>query len=213
MSLVLYGYWRSSSAWRVRIALHHKELDFRYVPVNLLKGEQHAPEFLQHSPRGEVPVLEVSDGDTVRRVTQSLAIIELLEELYPARPLLPKDPWARAAARELAQMIASGIQPLQNLAVAKEVKALGGDERAWTQRAIARGLTALEARAQDTAGTFMIGDAVSLADACLVPQLYAARRFGVELGAYPTLVAIEGRCAALGAFARAHADAQPDAVQ
>jgi maleylpyruvate isomerase len=214
MKLTLYNYWRSSSSWRVRIALAHKQLDYRYVPVNLLEGEQHAPEFVALSPRGEVPLLEIEEGGGVRRLSQSLAICELLDELYRDRPqMLPKDPWARAQVRELVLMIATGIQPLQGPSTTNKVKELGGDERAWNKYFIGAGLLALEQRAKETSGKYLHGDAMSLADACLVPQLFAARRFGVELGGCTTLLRVEKTCSDQPAFIRAHAERQVDTVR
>jgi maleylpyruvate isomerase len=208
----LYGYWRSSSAWRVRIGLSHKGVAFENVPVNLAptSSAQHAPSYRAVNPMAQVPVLELADG---RRLTQSLAILELLDELRPSPPLLPRDPWARGQARMLAEIVNSGTQPLQNLDVLQKLKALGADEQAWARDVIARGLAALESAAQASAGRHLVGDDVSLADVLLVPQLFNARRFQVALDPYPTLVAIEARCQALPAFAETHPDRMPDAVR
>jgi maleylpyruvate isomerase len=207
----LYGYWRASSPWRVRIALEHKGVSYEYIPVNLAQGEQLGAPFAEKNPLAQLPVLEIMVNGRLERVTQSLAIIELLEELHPTPALLPKDPVQRARARQYALTIASGIQPFQNPATHKEVKALGGDERAWTQTFMRRGLAALESEVRQTAGTYMVGEAVSIADVCLAPQLYAVRRFDVDVAAYPTLARIETAVAALPAFQRAHADRQIDA--
>jgi maleylpyruvate isomerase len=207
----LYSYWRSSSAWRVRIALAWKAIPFELQLVHLIKdgGEQNTPAFRDVNPLGQVPVLELDDG---RRLSQSMAILEYLEERHPAPPLLPADPWSRARARQLAEMVNAGIQPHQNLATLRHVKgALGGDPDVWVRHFVGRGLAALESTAGDTAGTFMVGDAPSFADLYLVPQLYSARRYQVDLAPYPTLVRVEAACAALPAFQLAHADAQPDA--
>jgi maleylpyruvate isomerase len=209
----LYGYWRSSSSWRVRIALSWKRLPFEYAPVHLLRdgGEQWAPAHRARSPMGKVPVLELDDG---RHLTESMAILAYLDEEHPEPPLLPRDPFLRARARMLAEMVNSGIQPLQNLEVLRHVKdVLGRDEKAWAAGWNARGLAALETAAGETAGRFCVGDAPSIADVYLVPQLYAARRFGVSLEATPTLVRIEAACAALPAFAESHPDRQPDAAR
>ncbi|AKU93059.1 maleylacetoacetate isomerase [Vulgatibacter incomptus] len=209
----LHGYWRSSASWRVRIALAHKGLAYEYVPVHLVRGggEQHSEAHRAKNPMAQVPVLELDDGTML---SQSLAIIEWLEETHPTPPLLPKDPVARARARQLAEMVNAGIQPLQNIGVQQHLVSLGlgVDEKAWTVHWIRRGLGALEAVAKNTAGRFCVGDAVSVADACLVPQLYGARRFAIDVADYPTLARIEEACAALPAFAAAHADRQPDAV-
>jgi maleylpyruvate isomerase len=209
--VILYDYWRSSSAWRVRVALHWKGIPFERRVVNLIKdgGEQHAGAFEAMNPSRQVPVLVTDDG---RPIAQSMAIIGYLEERFPNPPLLPADAWLRARARQLAEMVNSGTQPLQNLTVLDRVQAGGLDRNEWARHFIARGLAALEAAAQETAGAFLIGDAVSLADAYLIPQLYNARRFNVDLAPIPTLVRIEAACAALPAFAAAHPDAQSDAV-
>jgi maleylpyruvate isomerase len=208
----LYDYWRSSSAWRVRIALHIKGVAYEREAVNLSPhgGAQHAPAFREKNPIGQVPVLELDDG---RRITQSMAIIAYLDERFPAPLLLPADAWLRARARQLAEMVNAGIQPLQNLDTLLRVKhELGGDAEAWARHFIGRGLGALELAAAETAGTYLVGEAPSLADLYLVPQLYNARRYGVELAPFPLLVRVEAACAALPAFQAAHPDAQPDAV-
>lgn len=222
----LHDYWRSSSAWRVRLALHWKGIAFERQAVNLLGpassasgarvGQQHDASFTALSPLGQVPVLELDAAETagspVRHLTQSLAILEYLEERYPTPPLLPLDRLLRARARQLASMIVSGIQPLHNLATTEHVKsALQGDAGAWTRHFIARGLTALEnAAAGPATGAFLVGDSVTFADVCLIPQLYAARRFSVALDSFPTLLRAEAACVVLPAFVAAHADRQSD---
>ena len=207
----LYGYWRSSSSWRVRIALLHKRIPFEYAPVHLLRdgGEQWTPAHRARSPMGKIPVLELDDG---RHLTESMAILAYLEEQHPDPPLLPHDPYLRARARMIAEMVNSGIQPLQNLEVLRHVKdVLGRDDKAWAAVWNARGVAALEAAVGETAGRFCVGDEPSLADVYLVPQLYSARRVGVSLEAAPTLVRIEANLAALPAFVDSHPDRQPDA--
>jgi maleylpyruvate isomerase len=160
----------------------------------------------------EVPTLEWLEGSTVRRISQSLAIIGHLERVAPQPPLTPADPFAAARAWQLAEMVNSGTQPLQNSAVLLRVKnQLGADEQAWARHFIGRGLHALEQVAAETAARFLVGDAVSVADVCLIPQLYNARRFGVDLGAFPILTQVEARCLALPVFADSHPDRQPDA--
>ena len=208
----LYDYWRSSSAWRVRIVLHWKGIAFERVVTNLIKdgGEQHTPAFRDKNPLGQVPVLELDDG---RRISQSMAIIHYLEEQFPSPAVLPSDAWLRARSHQLAEMVNSGIQPLGNLAVLQHVKAaLGADPDVWVRHFVGRGLAALERAAQETVRTFLVGDAPSLADIYLVPQLYVARRYGVDLGAYATLTRVEAACAALPAWRAAHPDVQTDAV-
>jgi maleylpyruvate isomerase len=189
----------------VRTALHYKGLTFEYVPVHLVKREQFAEGYARLNPMEQVPTLELDDG---RRLTQSLAIIEYLDETHPTPPLLPRDPYLRARARQLAEVVNSGIQPLQNTSVMQKIKQDGGDDRAWNQHWIDKGLRALDATAADCAGTFLVGDSVSIADVCLVPQLYNARRFDVPISAL--LMRIEEACLALPAFQAAHADRQPD---
>lgn len=211
----LHGYWRSSAAWRVRIALNLKGLDWTAVPVHLLRdgGEQRRPEYLALNPQGLIPALEI-DGAVL---TQSLAIIEYLDETVPAPPLLPRDAAGRARVRSLAQLVACDVHPLNNLRVLQYLTGpLGLDEArrdAWVRHWIDAGLAALEARLAREAGTgrFCHGDAPGLADCCLVPQLYNARRFGCALDALPTIRRIEAACGELDAFRLAAAEAQPDA--
>jgi maleylpyruvate isomerase len=208
----LHAYYRSSASYRVRLALAHKALSYDVVPVSLREGSQLAAAHLAKNPIGQVPVLELATEAGPVHLNQSLAILEYLEEVYPEAPLLPKLPIDRARARELAELVNSGIQPLQNLSVLKHVKhELGGDENVWARHFIARGLAALEKRAEITAGAFLVGDAPSFADLCLVPQLYNARRYEVSLDTYPTLTAVEARCAKLPRWELAHPDRQPDA--
>lgn len=212
----LYNYWRSSASWRVRIALEVKGIAYEYVPVHLLEGggQQHGEAHRSRNPMRQVPVLEVEEGGVVHHLGQSLAICEWLEERFPEPALLPKDSFARAMARQIAESINSGIQPLQNLGVQQHVKAIGADEKAWATHWITRGLEAVETLVARSAGRYCVGDQVTIADACLVPQLYAARRFAtVDAERYPSLVRIESALAELPAFRRAHADAQPDAVK
>jgi maleylpyruvate isomerase len=207
----LYSYWRSSSSWRVRIALAWKQLAYEYVPVDIVHGGEHELErHRERSPLGQVPMLELDDG---RRLTQSMAILEYLEEAHPSPPLLPRDAYQRARARSLAELVNSGVQPLQNLSVLKHVKrALGQDEQAWGRHFVERGLRALEAEAQASAGRFLVGDAPTIADVLLVPQLFGARRFGVDLAPLPTLVRVESECVQLPAFVAAAPENQPDAA-
>jgi maleylpyruvate isomerase len=210
----LYTFWRSSSPWRVRIALGIKAIPHEVVTVNLTAGQQHGEDFRGLNLAQQVPILELDelgpDGQP-RRITQSMAIIEYLEERYPSPPLLPADPWLRARTRQLAEVVNSGIQPHQNLATTKKLKELGADPGPWLTHFISRGLTVLERAAGETAGKYLVGDALTLADVYLVPQMYAARRFDVDLAPYPTLVRVDAACSALPVFQAAHPDAQPDA--
>lgn len=212
----LYGYWRSTAAWRVRIALNLKSLAWESVPVHLLRdgGEQRLPAFLALNPQGLVPALEI-DGQLL---TQSLAIIEYLDETRPAPPLLPADAAGRARVRSLAQLIAADIHPLNNLRVLQQLRDRFGltdaQRDAWYRHWVEEGLRALEARLarEPATGRFCHGDSPGLADCCLVPQLYNARRYGCELGGLPTVLAIETACRELDAFRAAEADTQGDAA-
>ncbi len=211
----LYGYWRSSASWRVRIALNLKGLAYTYEAVHLLKdgGQQHADAYRALNPMRTVPTLEFEEGGAMRRLSQSLAILEYLEERYRTPALLPAEPYLRARVRMFSEMVNSGIQPLQNLSVLQRLKnELKQDDKAWGAYWNTRGLTALEVAVKETARTYSVGDTVSFADICLVPQLYGARRFEVDLTPYPTLLRVEAACNELPAFQAAHPDRQPDAV-
>jgi maleylacetoacetate isomerase len=213
--LKLYSYFRSSAAYRVRIALNIKGLAYETVPVHLTRrgGEQLAPGYRKLNPQALVPVLQ--DGG--RLLTQSLAIIEYLDEVHPQTPLLPKDPAARARVRALALAVACDLHPLNNLRVLNYLTGpmgLGDDaKQTWYRHWIAEGLGALEASlASDReTGRFCHGDMPGLADCCLVPQLANAYRFKCDVAPYPTLLKIEKNCQALEAFQRAAPDKQPDA--
>jgi maleylpyruvate isomerase len=213
VTTALYSFWRSSSAWRVRIGLGLKGVPHELRPVNLAKGEQFEDPHRARSPLGQVPVLEVEEGGRTLRLVQSMAILEWLDERYPDPPLLPPDRDGRARVRALAEHVNSGIQPLQNAIVLRMLREkLPGWEREWARLHIARGLEGLErAVADGGAGRFCHGDAPGLADCYLVPQLYNARRYGVDVAPFATLLRVEEACAALPAFAAAHPDRQPDA--
>lgn len=210
----LHSYWRSSASWRVRIALAHKGIAYEYAPVNLVKdgGEQRGDAYRALNPLMQVPTLAWEENGETRLLTQSIAILEYLEETHPEPALLPRDPYLRARARQLAELINSGIQPLQNLEPQRYVREeLKGDATAWTRHFIVRGMAALEEEAKRSAGDFLVGDAVSFADVCLVPQMFATRRFAGGADAFPTLARIEARCLALPAFQQAAPERQPDA--
>lgn len=207
--LRLYAFPHSSMSWTIRMALAWKGLPYETVSVDI-RRDSDARERIGYTAinaLGQVPVLEWSDGGTLRRVAQSPAILELLEELQPAPPLLPTGSFLRARARELAAMLQSGTQPLQNNYVLGQVVALGGDERTWAQHFIDRGLRALERTAIETAGAFLVGDAPSFADLYLAPMLFNARRRGCTLDALPTLLRAEQSLAALPAYRTTHPDA------
>lgn len=212
--MILHGFWRSSAAYRVRIALNLKGLAYDNVFRHLRRGEQSSPDYLALNPHGLVPLLQTDEGATL---SQSLAIAEWLDETYPEPPLLPRDGLGRARVRSLALSIAADIHPLGNLRVLKDLRdRFGADQAAvdaWYRHWCRVGFEPLETRlaAEPATGSFCHGDAPGLADLCLVPQLYNARRFGLDLGAYPTLVRIEAACQALAAFADAAPERQADA--
>ena len=207
----LHGYFRSTASWRVRIGLALKGVSADQVSRHLRKGEQRAPDFLALNPQGFVPALEMDDGAVL---TQSLAILEWLEETRPSPPLLPADPVARAKVRAVALAIACDIHPVQNLKVLARLRAMGQPEESvtgWARDVIREGLLACEALVRDQAGPFLFGDAPTLADLCLVPQLFNARRFATPLDELPRLLAAETACMAMPAFAGTAPEKQPDA--
>jgi len=218
--LQLHSYFRSSAAYRVRIALNLKGLAWETMPVHLLKGggEQFTPAFRATNPQALVPALRLPDEEGGGVLTQSLAIIEYLDEIHGGAPLLPGSALGRARVRALAQAIACDLHPLNNLRVLRYLKhELGVDEaqkNAWYAHWVALGLGAVEqmlAGSPDT-GRFCHGEAPGLADCCLVPQIYNAQRFGCPLDAYPTIGRIVAACNALPAFQQAAPERQPDAA-
>ncbi|CAN5481920.1 maleylacetoacetate isomerase [soil metagenome] len=214
MKLVLHNYWRSSASHRVRIALELKQLAFEYAIVNILQRDQFTEGYRGLNPMSQVPTLVATEPNgTMHTLTQSLPILEFLDERFPTSPLLPKDPYRRHHVRALCEIINSGIQPLQNLTVTKAIKALGHDTNAWCQSYITPGLAAFEQEVKASASQFCAGDAITFADCFLVPQLASARRVAVEVERFPLLLEIEARCLALPAFERAAPDQQPDAVK
>ncbi|WP_426166333.1 maleylacetoacetate isomerase [Sandarakinorhabdus sp. DWP1-3-1] len=209
---VLYGYWRSSAAYRVRLALACKGLAYDSLPVDLRIGAQGSDDYRARNPQGLVPALAI-DGDVLG---QSLAIIEYLEETAGGPALLPTEPLARAHVRAAAQIIACDIHPINNLRVLRYLKQpLGHDQAtidAWARHWITSGLTALETIAARHGGLCLFGDTVTIADLCLVPQLYNARRIVTDLAAFPRLTAIDARLATAEFVMAAHPDAQVDSV-
>lgn len=213
--LVLSNYWRSSCSYRVRIALGYKNLAFEHVYVNIVEGEQKTPEYKAQNPIGHVPMLRIDGVPYV----ESVAIMELLEELHPEPALLPETPHGRARVRELVETINAGIQPLQNLAVLDrigDVKTEQDKRVAWMKHFIPRGLAAYEAlveraEKEGVSGPYSYGSTFSMADACLVPQVYAARRVGVDLTPFPRIVRIDAAASELPFVAAAKPEAQADA--
>lgn len=207
----LHGFFRSGASYRVRIALALKGIPFDQTSYVLRKGEQRSPAYLKMNPQGLVPALELDDGTIL---TQSLAILEWLEETRPEPPLLPKDPLARARVRAFALAIACDVHPVQNLLVLNAVRKLGQtDEQVndWAKRVNAEGLAACEQMLAGVAGPFCFGDKPTMADICLVPQLVNARRFGCDVSGLTRLLEAEAACLALPAFAGAAPERQPDA--
>jgi len=206
----LHGYFRSTAAWRVRIALGLKGLKAEDVFHHLRKGEQTAPAYLALNPQGLLPAFETDERQVL---TQSLAIIEYLDEVYPEPSLLPGDAIQRAKIRAAALVVAADTHPVQNLKILNRVRALGQDDagvQAWARVTIDEGLDALNSLLEQQSGPFAFGDQPTLGDLCLVPQLGNARRFGVDLR-WPRLIQIEAACLALPAFQQAAPEQQPDA--
>lgn len=211
--IALYSYCKSSCSWRVRIALNLKSIAYKYIPVHLVKdgGQQYAKEFMEKNPTAQVPVLLI-DG---LQLFESVAIIEYLEETRSEPSLLPKDPATRAIVRSIVEMINAGIQPKQNLSVQNYLAKEFADDSAkpvWSGYWNTRGLEAVEKTLIKTAGTYCVGDQVTLADVFLVPQAASALRFNVNLDQFPTIKRIIATLDKLPAFIDAHPKAQPDFV-
>lgn len=215
MTRSLCGYYRSSAAYRVRIALNIKGLDYEYLPVNLMPGvsEQQSESYLAVNPQGRVPFY----SDDQVAIGQSPAILDYLEERYPQTPLMPTDLAARALVRQLSNLVACDIHPLNNLSVLQTLKQnFGANDAAvnrWYHRWVLDGFKAFEVLAAKTAGTYCFGDNVTMADIYLVPQVWNARRFGVPLDDFPTIVRVDAACNELDSFSLAAPEQQPDAPQ
>lgn len=210
MSLVLHGYWRATSPYRVRIALNLKGLAYEQVGVNLVTGEQQGEAYAALNPQKLTPTL-VADGLVLQ---QSLAIIEWLEEAHPEPPLLPKAAADRAVVRAMADIIACDIHPLNNQRILKALAGMGHDETArdaWIHRWIGDGFAALETMIGQHGQGFAFGPTPTLADCCLIPQVYSANRFKLDMSPYPKIQAVAARCAEIEAFIAAQPDRQPDA--
>lgn len=212
--LTLYSYWRSSSSHRVRIALGLKGLDYRYVPVNLLTEEQSSAAHKARSPTGYVPCLAIDGVSYV----ESVAIIELLDERFPSPPLYPKDAHGRARVRALVEIVNSGIQPLQNRNVTLHLSPDAEVQKKWLHHFVSRGMASLEGamatlEAEGVRGPFAYGERPGAADAFLVPQVFSAQRFHVDMHAYPRVERAFDAAMKLDAFQKAAPEQQPDAVK
>jgi len=205
---ILYSYWRSSCSWRVRIALQIAGIEVEQKAVHLVKdgGEQLKPDYSDKNPMQQVPTF-VTKGT---RITQSMAIMEYIHDIKPEANLLPRDPLTKAKVRMICEIINSGIQPIQNLCVMKMYSQLQEAKMAWSKYWIDKGFVALEKELKNTAGTRCVGDQVSLADCCLVPQVYNAQRFSVDMTKFPTISRIHGSLEQLPQFQAAHPSKQPD---
>jgi maleylpyruvate isomerase len=195
LAFTFFGYWRSSCTWRVRIALRLKGLNDEFLPVDLRLGEQYTSK--NPNPMSQVPSWSFQDGMVL---TQSLAMLQLLEDIHPEPSILPSDPIQKARAWQFAEMINSGIQPLQNYSLLQELGANGIDGRGWAKRQIEVGLKAMESHCTGSSGHFLVGETPTIADCCLIPQLYNARRFDCQLEKFPTLLQIEKNCMERHAF-------------
>lgn len=210
--LKLYNYFRSSTSYRVRIALHSKNLPFVYEPIHLLKdgGEQHSPAFRAINPMGEVPTLV--HGSEV--LSQSLPIMEYIDEVFPQNSYLPKDPATKAKVRQVCEHINSFMHPISNLKVLQFLETKHGYDLAakegWIQHWSAKGFQALETLAQQSSGLYFFGDSVTMADFVLIPQMFSAQRFNVNLEKYPHLNKVNSNCLKLEAFQKAHPYRQVD---
>ena len=209
----LYTYWRSSCSWRVRIALNLKELDYELHPVHLVKdgGEQHSEWYREVNPQAQLPTLELDDGT---HLTQSMAIMMYLEQVHPETSILPTEPMLYAKIIQLAEIINSGIQPLQNLSVLQFLNTQDPSKElsmSWARGVIQRGLEDVESLVAKSNTRFLITDFPTIAECCLIPQLYNARRFGCDLSKVPRLLEVEQACEGLEAFQQAHPSVQPDA--
>jgi len=211
MGLTLYSAWRATAPYRTRIGLALKGVSYDYVPIDLIAGEQREPEYRAVNRQGLTPALDLGDGQVL---TQSLAILEWLEDTRPEPALLPKEPLDRATVRAMALIVACDIHPLNNTRVGRELHRRGVDPdgiKAWSQRWIKDGFDTLEPMIARHGKGFAFGETPTLADCCLIPQVYSANRFEVDLSPYPAIRAVNERAAAHPAFQAAHPNKQPDA--
>jgi maleylacetoacetate isomerase/maleylpyruvate isomerase len=214
VALTLHSAWRATAPYRVRIGLNLKGLAYDYAPVDLLAGEARRAPYVELNRQGLVPALQTDDGV----LTQSLAILEWLEETHPEPPLLPTAALDRATVRAMAEIVACDIHPLNNLRVLQKLNGLGfkfgaPEQTAWIHTWIGAGFDALEPMIAEHGAGFSFGETPGLADCCLIPQIYSAGRYGLDLAPYPAIRAVGERAAEHPAFAAAHPDRQPDAVK
>ena len=211
----LWNYFRSSASFRARIALHYKGIDFEYKPVHLVRagGEQYSSEYKKLNPLGEVPTLV--DLKNQKVLSQTMAIFDYLDAMYPEKPLFPSDPFDRAQVIRICEAVNSGIQPLQNLKVLKfiedEYKVSAEQKKAWAKHWIKQGLANLEALLGSIAGSYCYGGSITAADMFLVPQIFTSKRFDVNMDAYPLIACIGELCGQHPAFEKAFPQNQPDA--
>ncbi|RIB00789.1 glutathione S-transferase [Gigaspora rosea] len=203
---VLHSFYMSSCSWRVRTCLNWKGIDYEYCPVNVLEGSQNKEEYSEINPYKFVPTLKI-DGVVLN---QSVAILEYLEETRPEKSLLPKDPYKRALVRSLVQAIAGDIQPLQNLRPLQYIESTGGNKIEWAVYCITQGFEGVEKQLAKTSGKYCVGDEVTLADLCLLPQVYNANWFGIEMAKFPLIKRIANDLSELDAFKKAHPQNQID---
>ena len=204
---ILYSYWRSSASWRVRIVLQWKGVEYEYRNIDLLNNSQNSEDYKKNNPMGRVPALIVNG----HCLGESVAIMEYLEETHKDRPMLPSDPIKRAIVRQLVEIVNSGVQPLQNISVINMIDSFGQDKKAWTQHWIKKGLAAFEEIISTSRGKYCVGDQITFADAVLMPQLYGASRFEVDISPYKNIKEISEVLKELPEFKAAHPDVQPDA--
>ena len=212
-TLILTSFWRSSCSWRLRIALAFKNVPHTLQTIHLQRagGEQFKTEYRAKNQMAQVPLLTINAAQPIY-LSQSMAILEFLEEEYPEPPLLPRTPRERARVRQIAEIINSGIQPLQNSSTLKKIKSFGQDEQGWARFWIQDGLYNLERQVCELyTKDFLITDHPTIAECCLIPQLYGARRFGCDIDAWPRLLEVESKCLALEAFSITRPEMQPDA--
>lgn len=211
MPLTLHSAWRATAPYRVRIGLALKGVDYLYAPVDLIAGQQREPAYRAVNPQGLTPALDLGDGHVL---TQSLSILEWLEETRPQPPILPRSALDRATVRAMAGIIACDIHPLNNTRVGRKLSKMGVEQAAiteWTQGWIRDGFDALEPLVAKHGGRFAFGDTPTIADCCLIPQVYSARRYELDLTPWPAIVGVDARAAEHAAFQAAHPNQQPDA--